>query len=611
VKRRTADQLAADYRFLRRVEHRLQMIDDQQTQQLPATDAGIRDLAVFLGFPGQEAFHEALLDTLTRVEEHYAALFEEAPTLSGPGNLVFTGTEDDPETIQTLRGLGFGNPSAVAGQVRAWHHGRYRATRSTRARELLTELIPALLETLGRTPDPDQAFLRFDGFLSRLPAGVQLFSLFYANPKLLELVAEIMGSAPRLAATLANRPAELDAVLTPGFFDGLPPRDELDASYALIMGEAHGFEDELDLTRRWTHEQRFRAGVHILRGITDADRCGPFLSEVADIGLAGLLSAVEREFQQRHGGFPGSGMAIVGMGRLGARSLSLSSDLDLITVYEVPPDAVQSAGPKPLSPNEYFIKLTQRLVNAVTAQTAEGALYEVDMRLRPSGNKGPLAVSFEAFAKYQRENAWTWEHMALTRSRPVAGPPDLCSKLEAEIRTILTAPRDTARLLADVASMRGRMAQNHRADDVWDVKHLRGGMVDIQFTVQYLTLRHAHAAPGIIAPNTTDALARLKAAGLLPAADADTLIEAQRLWRRVQGFLRLTTEGRFDPGIASAGLKAALARATFGSAETGGAPVDFGALEARIRAVAAECHAIYRRIVEQPAADAAKMEPAP
>ena len=601
VDRRVADEMAAAYRFLRGVEHRLQMVDDQQTQQLPRGDDGIAALATFLGYDGAEAFRAELLARLGRVEDNYAALFEEAPPLSGPGNLVFTGTEDDPETIETLRRLGFRNPSSVAAQVRAWHHGRYRATRSTRARELLTELIPTLLEAFGRTPEPDQAFLRFDEFLGRLPAGVPLFSLFYANPNLLTLVAEIMGTAPRLAGVLARRPAELDAVLTPGFFEGLPTPAELEPGYRRLMREALVFEDELDLTRRWTNEQRFRAGVHILRNITGADRCGAFLTDVADIAIKGLLDGVEREFAKRHGRFPGAGLAVVGMGRLGSRSLSLRSDLDLITVYEVPEDASQSDGPKPLSPNDYFIKLTQRLVNAITAPTAEGQLYEVDMRLRPSGNAGPLAVSLAGFARYQRENAWTWEHMALTRARVVAGPPALRHRLEAEIRSILTMPRDPAKLLADVAAMRTRMEQAHGTTDPWEVKHVRGGMIDIQFIAQYLTLRHAAEAPEVLEVNTTEALARLGAAGFLDQDAADTLIAAQQLWRRVQGFLRLSNEGRFVAAQAPDPLKAALARAAFPPRD-GEAPVDFATAETRIRAAAKEVYALYRRIVEQPAA---------
>jgi len=602
VERRVADELARAYDFLRTVEHRLQMVDDQQTHSLPKQDEGVAAVAAFMGYAEPQPFRDDLYGTLATVEDHYARLFEEAPPLSGPGNLVFTGTEDDPETLETLRALGFQSPSAVAGQIRAWHHGRYRATRSTRSRELLTELIPSLLERIGRTPNPDQAFLKFDEFLARLPAGVQLFSLFYANPNLLELVAEVMGTAPRLADILSRRPAELDAVLTPGFFDPLPDREFLESSCAEVMATATDFEDALNLARRWTNEQRFRAGVHILRNITDADRCGPFLTDVAELGLSAMQAAVEEEFARRHGRFAGAGFAIVGMGRLGARSLSLRSDLDLITVYEVPDGAVQSDGDRPLSPNDYFIKLTQRLVNAITAPTAEGTLYEVDMRLRPSGNAGPLAVSFEAFARYQRESAWTWEHMALTRARVITGPPALRARLTETIRQVLTAPRDKDKLLADVASMRARIAQAHQADNVWDVKYLRGGMVDIQFIAQYLLLREAPDRSEIIDQNTTGALAWLGDTGVLPAAAARELIHAMKIWRRIQGFLRLTTEGKFRPADAPRPCASVWWRTCFpGEEET----IDFDTAERRLIAVAEGVHAHFRRLIEDPAAELA------
>ncbi|WP_119679148.1 bifunctional [glutamine synthetase] adenylyltransferase/[glutamine synthetase]-adenylyl-L-tyrosine phosphorylase [Indioceanicola profundi] len=599
VERRVADELGECYRFLRTVEHRLQMVDDHQTHELPKTDEGVAKIAAFLGYADPQAFRDDLYGTLTRVEDHYARLFEEAPPLSGPGNLVFTGTENDPETLETLRSLGFQNPAVIAGQIRGWHHGRYRATRSTRARELLTELTPTLLETIGRTPNPDQAFLKFDEFLARLPAGVQLFSLFYANPNLLELVAEVMGTAPRLADILSNRPAELDAVLTPGFFGPLPDREELEASFAELIGTAQGFEETLNLARRWTNERRFRAGVHILRNITDADRCGPFLTELAEVALAGMQEAVEEEFAKRHGRFPGAGFAIVAMGRLGARSLSLRSDLDMITVYEVPEGLTMSDGDRPLSPNDYFIKLTQRLMNAITAPTAEGCLYEVDMRLRPSGNAGPLAVSFESFGKYQRENAWTWEHMALTRARVITGPIDLRWRLTETITDVLTAPREHERLLRDVASMRLRIDQQHRTADVWEVKHVRGGMVDIQFIAQYLMLRHAAERPEILEQNTTGALAWLGDTGLLELNVARELIEAMKLWRRVQGFIRLTTEGKFRAADAPAALKVGLVRACFPEEAD---KLSFEACESRLRAMAAAVYARFQEIVELPAA---------
>ncbi|RUQ75249.1 bifunctional [glutamine synthetase] adenylyltransferase/[glutamine synthetase]-adenylyl-L-tyrosine phosphorylase [Azospirillum doebereinerae] len=608
VPQQTVDELAEAYRFLRRVEHRIQMTNDQQTHRIPADDAGVAQLAVFLGYDDPAAFRADLLTRLGRVEDRYAELFEEAPSLSGPGNLVFTGTDDDPGTVETLRGMGYADPSRVIAVVSSWHRGRYRATRSARARELLTELTPALLTDLAKTPAPDTALMNVDGFLEKLPAGVGLFSLFVANPWLLELVAEIMGTAPQLAATLSRNPSLLDAVISPDFFDPLPAKDQgLADDHARVMAAARDFEDALTLSRRWTNDQRFRAGAHILRGITDGDRCGAFLADLADIVVPDLARRVEEEFAARHGRMPGGAWVVVAMGKLGSRQLTITSDIDLIVIYDVRGDVAGEArvsdGAKPLSPNEYYIKLTQRLTNAITAPMADGRLYEVDMRLRPSGNAGPLATSLDAFVKYQATDAWTWEQMALTRARVIGGDPALAGRVEAAIRAALTAPRDPDKLLWDVADMRRRIDKEFGTPNPWNVKYARGGLIDLEFIAQYLQLRHGHDRPDILNIGTVLALRNAARTGALDPEVALELESAVRLWRRVQGFLRLTTAGVLDPEQVSPTLLAGLARAAFPASQADGEEaVDFAALDSRIRAVAARAHAHYKSLVEEPAA---------
>ncbi len=592
------EELEEAYRFLRRVEHRIQMIDDRQTHQIPADDAGVAHLATFLGYGDAEEFRADLLSRLGRVEDRYAELFEEAPSLSGPGNLVFTGTDDDPGTVETLRGMGYRDPSRVISVVSTWHRGRYRSTRSGRARELLTELVPTILNDLAKTPAPDEALVKFDGFLGRLPAGVGLFSLFIANPWLLALVAEIMGTAPRLAETLSRNPSLLDAVISPDFFDPLPDRAGLEAEYRRVLAGARDFEDALTLSRRWTNDQRFRAGAHILRGITDGDRCGPFLADLADVVVPELARRVEEEFAARHGHVPGGAWVVVAMGKLGSRQLTITSDIDLIVVYEVPPETKMSDGAKPLAPNEYYIKLTQRLTNAITAPMADGRLYEVDMRLRPSGNAGPLATSLEAFSGYQAKDAWTWEHMALTRARVIGGDLQLAAKVEAAVRAVLTRPRDPDKVLWDVADMRRRIDKEFGTDNPWNLKYARGGLIDIEFTAQYLQLRHGHDHPGILSIGTATALENATAAGLLAPEVGAELVSTLMLWRRVQGFLRLTTEDTLEPGQVSPTLLEGLSRAAFPDEEPA---VDFAALDARIRAIAARAHAHFVALVEEPA----------
>ena len=601
---RVAPAAAADlndaYQFLRTVEHRLQMVEDRQTHEIPKSDAGVAAIAKFAGYDAPEEFRDTLMGHLTRVQQHYAALFEEAPSLTTTGNLVFTGAEDDPDTIETLKSMGFRNPSNVAGTIRGWHHGRYRATRSQRARELLTELVPKMLDAFAKTPHPDQAFVNFDNFLERLPTGVQVFSLFYQNPDLLDLVAEVMGTAPSLAEHLSRNPRELETVLDRGFFEPLPSREALSPSLERTLArEQGGLEAALDAVRRWTKEQQFRAGIHILRSLTDANRCGPFLADVAELAIAALQPLVEREFALRHGSFPGGGMAVLAMGALGGWQMTFRSDLDLIIVYEVPENAAASNGPKPLSPPDYYIRLTQRLLSAITSLTAEGRLYEVDMRLRPSGNKGPLAVSLEGFRRYQNEGAWTWEHMALTRARAITGPPELRERVEACVRAVLARPRDPDKLLRDVADMRQRIEREHGTKDVWNLKYYRGGLVDIDFLVQYLVLAHAHDHAGLLDQRTEIVLDRLAAEKLLPEEAAREVGSMLRLARRVQGFLRLTSESGTDLETAPVALRRALARAAFPDEA---AEIDLPELKTRIAEAAARCLRWFEAIIEEPAA---------
>ncbi|MTJ80144.1 MAG: bifunctional [glutamine synthetase] adenylyltransferase/[glutamine synthetase]-adenylyl-L-tyrosine phosphorylase [Telmatospirillum sp.] len=588
-----ASELTEAYAFLRRLEHRLQMTDDQQTQTLPDAPAKLTALALFMGYSDPAAFSEALTAVLKRVETHYAGLFEDAPPLSAGGNLVFTGGENDPETLKTITGLGFTQAGAVCGQIRGWHHGRVRATRSTRAREMLTELTPALLAALARTADPDAAFHRFDDFLGRLPAGVPLFALFAANPGLLDLVAEVMGDAPRLAESLSANTTLLDSVLSHDFFDPPPPRADLAAEVARVLDEPSDYQEMLDVARRWTSEQKFRIGIQTLRNLLDPEQAGRHLSDLAEAVLNALAPRVEAEFALQHGRIPGRGAALIAMGKMGSREMTATSDLDLILVYDMKDGLDSSDGPKPLAPSVYYGRLTQRIINALTAKSGEGALYEVDMRLRPSGNAGPIATSLEGFARYHAEMAWTWEHMALTRARVVTGDPALRIAIEEVIARTLSARRDPDKLLLDVADMRLRMAREHKADTPWEVKHLRGGLVDIDFIAQYLELRWAADDPGMIHTGTPAVLNAAMRRQRLDPAMGDTLIEAFRLWSAIQQILRQTVEGHFSEATAPGRLKEILVRAT-GSTH-------FDGLRARMSDSANAVCAIYDQLIEQPA----------
>ena len=601
ITRPVADDIIAAYHFLRRVEHRLQMIDDQQTHTLPDEGPKLDALAVFLGYPGTSAFRADMFGHMRRVETQYAKLFEEAPALGGPGNLVFTGTDDDPATLETLASMGFTEPSKIAASVRGWHHGHHRAVRSARARELLTELMPALLQALARTAQPEGAFLRFDRFLSRLPAGVQIFSLFHSNPKLLDLVAEVMGDAPRLADLLGEHTNLLDSVLSPEFLGALPEAAGLAADLRGVLAQARDFQDTLDVLRRWKGEREFQIGVQMLRGILPTAAAGRALADTAEAALAAMQTAVEAEFARVHGAVPGGEIAVVAMGKLGGREMTVTSDLDLIFLWDAPADVETSNGDKTLPVSLYYQRLAQRFINAVTAPTGEGKLYELDLRLRPSGTKGPLATNLDGFISYQRDNAWTWEHLALTRARPITGTPALRSRIEAAIREALLRPRDPPRLTADVADMRALMAREHPGKQPWDIKYWRGGLIDIEFAAQYLQLRHAPQHPEMLATNTADALQRAVAAGVLAPADGQALLESLRLWQAIQGLLRLSMGDQVDSAQFPPGLKLALARAA--------GAVDFPALEANMLEHSARSLAIFEALI--PSARAADRRPDP
>jgi [glutamine synthetase] adenylyltransferase / [glutamine synthetase]-adenylyl-L-tyrosine phosphorylase len=591
-----ADEMINSYEYLRQLEHRLQMIADEQTQTLPSEPDALLHLAVFLGCADTESFEVELLSHLTRVEGHYANLFEESPdlTLNGEvaGNLVFTGTDDDPETSATLVSMGYSDPATVSSAIRRWHHGRYRATRSVRSRELLTELMPVLLAALADTANPDAALLKFDEFLGKLPAGVQLFSLFHANPDLLDLVAEIMGGAPRLAEYLSRNPTLLDGVISSDFYDSFPEGDTLAEELEAILAQARDMQDVLDFIRRWSHGRRFQVGVQTMHSLADITQSGLALSDMADVTIKALLPPLVAELSERHGQIPGGQFVVIAMGKLGAREMTASSDLDLTFVYDHPDEVSFSDGDKPLSTTEYYARLSKRLINAMTAMTAEGRLYDVDMRLRPSGTSGPIAVRLDGFEKYQREEAWTWEHMALIRARIVAGPDELGASVMSIVKEVLCASRDEEKLRTDIADMRDRIDQERHTKNTWSVKYVRGGIIDIEFISQYLILRHAAESPRVIDGNTAQAFRKLADAGYLDPDLANDLIESTMLMRTLQGILRQTTTDVFEETVAPEGLKSALAKA---NGEPG-----FDSLRIRVEETEARSFAGFEKIIGIP-----------
>ncbi|MEL7486822.1 MAG: bifunctional [glutamine synthetase] adenylyltransferase/[glutamine synthetase]-adenylyl-L-tyrosine phosphorylase [Pseudomonadota bacterium] len=482
-----ARELTSHYTYLRMVEHRIQMIADEQTHKIPTSDRDIARLAAFLGEDDAGALEVKIRSVLEQTHGHFSELFGREERLSAAaGSLSFTGVENNPETLATLLAMGFARADAVSDTLRRWHAGGARATRSIRARELLTALTPRLLESLARAGDPDEAFSAFAAFIERLPAGVQIFALFVNNPGVFDRLTQIMTIAPYLGRALAKRRHLVEAVIEGAWPPQLDDEHALPDAIARAIGEETAFEDALNAARRWASEQKFlTATLLVLDAMTPA-AAGRRFSAIADATIAALLPAARRELVRQHGEIEGA-IAVIGLGRLGQQAMTATSDIDLIFIYDAPSDAV-SDGPKPLDGVSWFTRLVRRLVTALSAVTEEGGLYEVDMQLRPSGRSGPAAVSKRAFVRYFEEDAWTWEVMALTKARAIAGDSALCAFVQAEIDRIIARAPARPTLRDDVREMRARVRAAKPSASPWDLKYADGGIGDFEFLEQFAQL---------------------------------------------------------------------------------------------------------------------------
>src|SRR5215472_7475110 len=472
------DELAAAYDFLRTVEHRLQMMADEQTHTLPATAEALDIFARFVGYPSRHEFADVLVGHLRRVERHYVRLFEQASELlAQQQKLSFEPSERDGELFERLTQMGFRRAPEIVEAVRNWRSGAYRAVRGEQARENLIDLVPVILDQLSRAENPDGGFAAFDRFLAGLRAGGRLFSLLRQNPELIRFVALIIGAAPRFADILARHPHFIDPLVDPGFFGALPDEARLRETLERSLAVAHGFEAMLDAIRLFGQEHMFLIGARTISGSLSAEQAGETFARLADVLLNVVHRWVQAEFAKTHGSISGGESAVLALGRLGAREMTASSDLDLIVVYDFDQEHPQSDGKRPLHGSQYFARLTQRMIGALTVQTNYGVLYPVDMRLRPSGRSGPVATQIDGFRSYQEHEAWTWEHMALTRARVVSAPPEFAARVEAVLREVLCRQRDVPATAGDVVDMRGAIAKEKGDADPWDLKYAAGGLI--------------------------------------------------------------------------------------------------------------------------------------
>ncbi len=554
LNRATAQFLADSYRRLRSLEHRLQMQADRQTHSLPATPDGFEAFACFAAAADGAALAGSLLPELRRTRRRFARMVRRR----GGGVRSAGATGSGPETGMLPDALGLGS-AGETGRAQArdvllgWAGERHRALRQPRARALLDGLMPVLLPALGRQRDPLAALVRFDTLLSRQAGLVQLLSLFDRHPPLLDRVAAVLGASPALADHLAAVPGALDGLLVPE--DGQEAdralRDLLDRQ----MRAADGLEEAIRVARGLVRGEEFRLSVAQLEARLDVDAAGTARTALAERVIARMLDQVLADHRRRHGSVRGGGMSVVALGKAGSREMMSGSDLDLMLVYDHPEAVVVSGGAaavRPLPPSQYYARLAHALIAALSAPGAEGPLYALDMRLRPSGNTGPVAVSLPAFRRYHAEQAWTWERMALSRARVVAGPATLRRRVAGAIRDALSAPLGDgpeelrARLCRDAVAMRARLARDLPPHGPWDVKLRAGGLMEVEFIAQVLQL--ASPDPAVRHPTTRDAFRRLRRAGQLDRADAVLLIEADRFWRRLQGMLRILLGVEVPPG---------------------------------------------------------------
>jgi glutamate-ammonia-ligase adenylyltransferase len=537
LERDVADALAAAYRRLRTVEHRIQMVNDQQTHRLPVDADALAGVAALDGLADGAALIESLRPHVDFVSARFDGLSPDRGTQ----------LSNDPDLLaEELAAMGFADVAQVGRLVGGWRSGQVRSLRSPAARSAFEAMLPVLLRAIAEGPDPGHALNRFGDIIERLSSGVNLYRLLEAQPALARVLSQILVHAPALADQLARRPGLLDGLIDASSFAA--PPDAATVAAKLAEGtQGLTYDERLDRVRRMVGERRFALGVQLIARHRDPLDLALGYAAVAEGAIVALADAARYEFEATHGRVPGGELMILGLGRLGGMALTNASDLDLIFLFDAPEGAI-SDGPKPLGATDYFNRLAKRVVASLSVPTAAGALYDVDTRLRPQGEKGMLAVRLDAFDTYQRTEAWTWEHMALLRARPLYGTEAGRAKLAETVEGVLRMERDPAKVRADAARMRSEMAVHKPPFGPLDIKLGPGGLVDLEFAVHVLQLIHRTGFD----PRLEEAIAALAQQGLIDAAaDADL-----RLLSRILVTSRLVTPGGGVPEPESRALVA-------------------------------------------------------
>ena len=529
-----ATRLSGHYATLRRIEHRLQMVEDQQTHGLPTQSAALDGVARLDGQADGAALLALLEPVTADVGTCYDRLVAERAVTTGL-------PRDDDGLAAALLAAGFDPPGAALRTIAEWRGGKLRALRSPAALDALETVLPELIKALGAAPDPQGTLARFDKLVAGLPSAINFFHLLAAQPALARIATRVLALAPTLADALGTRAQLIEGLIDQRAFDAPADKAQLLGEWAPGLAMLD-YERLLDRVRDHVGERRFAYGVQLVAGSTDPLAIAHGYSELAEAALGVLADATVAEFVAAHGRIPDSELVVLALGRLGGRALTHASDLDLIYLF-TGDHLAESDGPRPLGATTYYNRLAQRVTAAMSVPTAAGKLYDVDTRLRPQGAQGPLVVTLDSFERYQREEAWTWEHMALLRARPVYGSDAARGEVERIIGELLAIPRDPAKLAADAAEMRDKIAAHKPPQGALDIKAGPGGLVDLEFAMQVTQLASGQCHD----PNIAAALACLKAAGLAP----DGVCEAHGLLARMLVMLRLTApEG--EPATAAA-----------------------------------------------------------
>ncbi|MBF0626851.1 MAG: bifunctional [glutamate--ammonia ligase]-adenylyl-L-tyrosine phosphorylase/[glutamate--ammonia-ligase] adenylyltransferase [Magnetococcales bacterium] len=562
----TATTLTAHYRFLRTVEHRLQIERERQIHSVPEDPAEYHALARRVGLDGAETLRTRLRQVNDEVHEIYGQLFFEGERSSGdkPDPMVHALLEvhaDEESALKAIGQAGFVNPQQALGLITILRDGPGSARLTESTRQWYGRIaMPLLVEVLA-APDQDLALQHAEAFLRGLGHRVNYLALLKENPPVLKLLIRMFGTSALLSRFLIHHPQLMDGLVTTDFLGRFRNRSEMTRDLDQAMDQAHDPEEALQIIREFKNVETLRLGIRDLSGLAEPEEVTTGLSLLAEVTLNRILADAMRELTNRHGApcyTDGAGVrhtapfAILAMGKLGGKELGFASDLDLIFIHGSQGDEQRTDHPHQGLPNAlFFARLGQKIITVITSMTRAGKLYELDMRLRPSGKSGPVVTSLESFLHYQTHEAWLWEHQALTRARPIAGDPAFIATLNQGIAGIFARGHDPQTVRREVASMRLRILEEKTPPPGWiDIKQSRGGIVDVEFLVQALILSHAAQHPEIVRANLPTALSALARARILDPEEERILGEAYGLYRFTENRLRLLhdrSENRIGP----------------------------------------------------------------